>query len=153
MQEEIPLPRLQRNIEMAKKKPTGFVAKCQCGEIVGALDYIRTDRKESGFLLGQWLHEGCTILPRFGSTWSSGISTCRCDKNELYAILVAEPDGMSHGPTEDLRSLLKEEPAGWYGTGTGPKVVMLSGDGNHKPLFIWCTSKEPSQSRWVSIID
>lgn len=50
---------------MAKKKPVGFVAICQCGNKIGAMDYTRTDRKEAGKLLGKWLADGCTVEPRF----------------------------------------------------------------------------------------
>lgn len=62
------------------KRPTGFVAICQCGNIVGALDYNQTDRSECGKLLGEWLHYGCTIGPRFGSTWSANVGACECAK-------------------------------------------------------------------------
>ena len=61
-----------------KKKPTGFIATCQCGNVVGAMDYDRTDRKEAGQILGQWVADGCTISPRFESCWSEHISACRC---------------------------------------------------------------------------
>lgn len=63
---------------MPKKKPTGFVAKCQCGEVIGAIDYARTDRKEAGKLLGEWLADGCTIEPRFSDKWTETITTCKC---------------------------------------------------------------------------
>lgn len=63
-----------------KSKPTGFVAKCQCGVYIGALDYDRTDRKEAGQLMGQWLADGCTVEPRFESTWSEMIKPCECNK-------------------------------------------------------------------------
>ena len=52
-----------------KKKPTGFVAICQCGKIIGAMDYKRTDRIEAGKILGEWLASGCTIEPRFENSW------------------------------------------------------------------------------------
>lgn len=64
---------------MTNKKPTGFVALCQCGVIVGAMDYDRTDRKEAGQLLGKWLHDGCTVEPRFSGTWSATVEACRCE--------------------------------------------------------------------------
>ena len=63
-----------------KKKPTGFVAICQCGEKVGAMDYTHTDRVEAGKLLGKWLHDGCTIKPKFDNKWSEKITACKCDK-------------------------------------------------------------------------
>lgn len=61
-----------------KKNPTGFVAVCQCGVIVGAIDMERSDRKEAGQLLGRWLHDGYTVEPRFDDTWSTSIKSCRC---------------------------------------------------------------------------
>lgn len=64
---------------MAKKKPTGFVATCQCGAIVGAMDYERTDRREAGQTLAKWLHDGCTVDPRFSGTWSATLESCRCE--------------------------------------------------------------------------
>jgi hypothetical protein len=63
---------------MSKKKPTGFVAICQCGKTIGAMDYTRTDRKDAGKLLGEWLADGCKIEPRFKGTWSEKIATCEC---------------------------------------------------------------------------
>jgi len=62
-----------------KRKPTGFVATCQCGVVVGAMDYARTDRKESGRILGDWLANGCTVAPRFDFTWSVTVEPCRCE--------------------------------------------------------------------------
>lgn len=62
---------------MGKNKPIGFVAVCQCGEKVGAMDYKRTERKDAGKLLGQWLHHGCTVEPRFKS-FSEKITKCKC---------------------------------------------------------------------------
>ena len=65
-----------------KKKPTGFIAICQCGEIIGAMDYTRTDRIEAGKILGKWLHDGCKIEPRFSGSWSEKITVCLCNENE-----------------------------------------------------------------------
>ena len=62
-----------------KKKPNGFVAICQCGYVVGALDYNRSDRKESGKIIGKWLHDGCTVEPRFDSMWQEIIVSCKCE--------------------------------------------------------------------------
>jgi len=62
-----------------KKKPTGFIAHCQCGEVIGALDYDRTDRKEAGRIMGEWLADGCAIYPKFDSNWSIVVSRCRCE--------------------------------------------------------------------------
>lgn len=65
---------------MTKKRPTGFVATCRCGAIVGALDYERTDRRDAGRIMGRWLHDGCTVEPRFAGTWSVFVEPCRCGK-------------------------------------------------------------------------
>lgn len=62
-----------------KLKPNGFVAKCQCGMYVGALDYKCTDKKEAGKVIGAWLHDGCTVEPRFDSTWHVSINPCNCE--------------------------------------------------------------------------
>lgn len=62
-----------------KRTPTGFVARCQCGVIVGAMDYTRTDRAEAGKLLGKWISDGCTIEPRFTGTWQVTVEACRCE--------------------------------------------------------------------------
>lgn len=68
---------------MAKKhKPSGFVAVCQCGQTVGAMDYNRTDNKEAGKILGKWLFDGCTVSPRFGGSWSVEINNCKCDAED-----------------------------------------------------------------------
>jgi len=63
---------------MEKLNVYGFTATCRCGQIIGALDYVRTDKKESGKLLGEWLHSGCTVTPQFTSMWSATIGTCKC---------------------------------------------------------------------------
>ena len=63
---------------ITKQKPTGFIARCQCGAIVGAMDYGRTGRGEAGKLLGEWLHNGCVVEPRFTGTWSVKVEACRC---------------------------------------------------------------------------
>jgi len=62
------------------KKPTGFVAVCLCGRITGAMDIDRTERKEAGKLLGEWLFKGCTVEPRFGDRWEVKLQSCQCDK-------------------------------------------------------------------------
>lgn len=64
-----------------KRKPTGFVAVCQCGVTVGAMDAKRTDHKEAGRLLGRWLSAGCTVIPQFEGTWSAHIEACKCTKD------------------------------------------------------------------------
>ena len=67
---------------MKKRKPNGFVALCQCGVYVAALDARRTGRSDMGKLLGEWLADGCTVEPRFDGTWSVQIESCRCDAGE-----------------------------------------------------------------------
>lgn len=61
-----------------KRKPTGFVAICQCGLIVGAMDFTRTDKKDAGKILGDWLAAGCAIDPRFSGDWEAHVEPCRC---------------------------------------------------------------------------
>lgn len=63
-----------------KKKPTGFVAICQCGVIVGAMDWTHTERREAGQILGRWLASGCTVDPRFTGTWEAYVERCQCQK-------------------------------------------------------------------------
>lgn len=63
---------------MAKRKPKGFVAICQCGVTVGAMDLTRTEKADAGRILGQWLEGGCTVEPRFNGTWSAQIQRCQC---------------------------------------------------------------------------
>lgn len=61
-----------------KKKPRGFVAVCQCGLVVGAMDYDRTDRKDAGKILGAWIADGCIITPQFDGCWSVEVKPCIC---------------------------------------------------------------------------
>jgi len=63
-----------------KRKPTGFVAICQCGVIVGAMDLTHTERREAGQILGRWLADGCTVDPRFTGDWEAHVELCRCHK-------------------------------------------------------------------------
>lgn len=63
---------------MVKRKPTGFVAICQCGATTGAMDLTRTDNAEAGKVLGKWLYAGCTVEPRFDGTWEAQIQRCQC---------------------------------------------------------------------------
>lgn len=63
-----------------KKKPVGFIATCQCGEVVGAMDFERTDRKDAGKILGKWLYDGCKVEPRFSPHWTVRVMPCQCDK-------------------------------------------------------------------------
>ncbi|MFG5072154.1 hypothetical protein [Vibrio cholerae] len=66
---------------MPKYKPNGYVAVCQCGVTVGAIDLNRTDRKESGRILGRWIADGCELKPQFAGTWQANISSCQCEDN------------------------------------------------------------------------
>jgi hypothetical protein len=61
-----------------KPRPTGFVATCRCGVVVGALDYLRSHRRESSEVLGRWLMDGCTVEPRFSPSWRVTVEACRC---------------------------------------------------------------------------
>lgn len=66
-----------------KRKPTGFIAICQCGKVVGALDFIRTDKKDAGRIMGKWLADGCTVRPEFNTEWSCKVEGCLCDKGPV----------------------------------------------------------------------
>ena len=69
----------------AKKRPTGFVAVCQCGFVVGALDYELTPRAEAGRILSRWLNDGCQISPRFTGSWSAVVHPCQCEAAQAQA--------------------------------------------------------------------
>jgi hypothetical protein len=62
------------------KKPVGFHAVCQCGRIVGAMDFDRTDRAEASSILSKWLMHGCTIVPQLKHGWSVFVEPCQCKK-------------------------------------------------------------------------
>ncbi|MAY41715.1 MAG: hypothetical protein CMI05_05275 [Oceanospirillaceae bacterium] len=62
-----------------KKKPVGYIAICQCGRVVGAMDLKNTDRIDAGKILGQWVSEGCTLEPKFDYSWTATVSACGCD--------------------------------------------------------------------------
>lgn len=61
-----------------KRKPSGFVATCQCGLVTGALDAARTDNKDMGRIMGKWLYDGCTVSPYFSGTMSVEVKRCQC---------------------------------------------------------------------------
>lgn len=61
-----------------RERPSGFVARCRCGVLTGALDYTRTERREAGKILSRWLTDGQTVEPRFGGRWSADLEPCRC---------------------------------------------------------------------------
>lgn len=75
---------------MSKKKPTGFVAVCQCGKTVGAIDVEATPQKDAASLLGRWLMNGCTVSPRFTGTWSAQIEPCECGKDWRSGLLAGD---------------------------------------------------------------
>lgn len=61
-----------------KRKPTGFVAICQCGVTVGAMDATRTESSDAGKILGRWLSDGCTVQPKFTGSWHVTVEPCEC---------------------------------------------------------------------------
>ena len=63
-----------------KRKPTGFVAICQCGKVIGAIDINRTSQTEAGILLLRWLWDGCNVTPMFDGSWSVLIEHCDCEE-------------------------------------------------------------------------
>lgn len=65
-----------------KRKPTGFIAVCQCDVVTGAMDFTRTQKNDAGKILGQWLSDGCTVTPRFVGTWEESIKPCQCDAKQ-----------------------------------------------------------------------
>lgn len=67
---------------MAKRRPSGFVATCQCGVVVGAMDFNRTERRDAGKILGQWLFDGCSVDPRFEGCWRADVAQCKCNNKE-----------------------------------------------------------------------
>ena len=69
---------------MQKKKPSpnGFIAICECGAVVGALDFNRTDRKDAGNIISEWLMTGHTVKPMYGAYWSVPLEGCRCISDE-----------------------------------------------------------------------
>lgn len=77
----------------AKRKPTGYVARCQCGVITGAMDVELTPKHDAGRILGQWLADGCTVSPRFTGTWGVTVEPCKCDCNATIAPTIAEAEG------------------------------------------------------------
>lgn len=70
------------------ERPTGFVARCRCGNYTGALDLHRSERSETSRILGSWLFDGKTVEPRFGGTWSQSLMPCQCS---------APSEGQSNG--------------------------------------------------------
>lgn len=85
-----------------KQKPKGFVATCQCGKVVGAMDYDRTDRSEAGKLLGAWLAAGCSIVPRFSGAWRVTVESCECAGSPAGAVAPGNPEHAGFTPDELL---------------------------------------------------
>lgn len=61
-----------------KRKPTGFIAICQCGVPTGAMDATRTESSDIGRILGRWLSDGCTVQPQFTGSWEAQVKSCQC---------------------------------------------------------------------------
>ncbi len=66
-------------IAKKKLKPTGYVAICQCGETVGAID-LNNPEQGAGKILGKWIDNGCELKPKFTNSWWATISPCKCTK-------------------------------------------------------------------------
>lgn len=64
--------------------PNGFTATCQCGVIIGAMDYTKTSQREAGRMLGQWLYAGCTVTPFFDGTHCIPVSRCKCGEEQPH---------------------------------------------------------------------
>lgn len=65
-----------------KKKPSGFVAKCQCGRITGAIGISRTAADDAGKILGKWLMDGCIVEPKFDGSWCVLVEPCLCNLDD-----------------------------------------------------------------------
>lgn len=62
-------------------KPTGFIAVCgYCDNVLGALDFDRTDRAETSKIIGEWLMNGYTVVPMKQRTWEVQIKSCDCNE-------------------------------------------------------------------------
>lgn len=61
------------------RRPTGWIARCVCGSVVGAVDRNRAHRQEANIVLSEWLVKGCTISPVFEQSWSVKLTPCRCE--------------------------------------------------------------------------
>lgn len=67
---------------MSKRKkgkgtPTGFIAICRCGNIVGVLNYRNTPQEQIGAIMGEWFHKGYNVQARFGR-FNHKIQKCEC---------------------------------------------------------------------------
>ena len=59
--------------------PDGWIAICQCGQTIGAVDRLRSLAPDVSDTLSRWLHRGCTIEPRWGS-FGASIKPCTCER-------------------------------------------------------------------------
>ena len=59
--------------------PEAWIAICQCGQTIGAVDRLRSPVYEVSATLSRWLHRGCTIEPRWGS-FRASIKPCTCER-------------------------------------------------------------------------
>lgn len=62
----------------AKPSPTGYVAQCRCGAIVGAMDLGRTPPENAGVIFRDWILRGLSMQPKFGGSWSVSMGPCCC---------------------------------------------------------------------------
>jgi hypothetical protein len=104
-------------------KPTGFVATCQCGKNVAALDLDRTMLKDASRLLGEWLMRGCTVTPRFTHTWTALIESCECAAAGVSPSSTDQPNtdsaGRAYWVVKPSESLPHDAPSGGKGEATG----------------------------------
>ena len=61
-----------------EQKPTGFLAQCECGACLGAVDFTLTEPETSLRILSSWLEKGARIIPQFGDGWPVYINPCLC---------------------------------------------------------------------------
>lgn len=64
------------------KRPTGYIATCQCGSIVGALDLQRCDEETVAHMLGKWVAQGRALSPMFEPHWTAAITGCTCRSDQ-----------------------------------------------------------------------
>lgn len=61
--------------------PTGYVARCRCGSITGAIDATAVTLKEVYEQIGWWVLHNKSVEPRYRD-WNATISSCQCNKNK-----------------------------------------------------------------------
>jgi hypothetical protein len=47
------------------------------------MDFNRTERRDAGKILGQWLFDGCSVDPRFEGCWRVDVAQCKCSGKEV----------------------------------------------------------------------